>query len=875
MNLINKTRLYPKPSILSVLIFAMLSVSYTVRADDIQFNTDVLDVDDRNNISLTQFSHAGYLMPGEYTFAVRVNNQSLSGDYAIIYYQDENDKNNSLVCVPKDVTQKLGLKEKYFKQLTWWHNDECLDLKSLDGLTAEGNLSTTSLDISIPQAYMEYTSENWDPPSRWDTGVAGIILDYNVNAIAGHNRGGYSDGRYYNVSGNGTAGLNLGPWRLRADWQGSLNHETGKDKGTDTVLDVTQVYAYRPIPSIKSKLTVGESYYNSDVFDSFRFVGAGLESDDNMLPPNLRGYAPEVTGVAKTNAKVTISQKGRVLYQTQVAPGPFRIQNLNDSVTGQLDVKVEEQGGEVKSYSINTSDIPYLTRPGTLRYKTAVGQPEGYVYKRDEGETYGDYANNTYTDMHHTYGAPIFGAGEFSWGINSGWSLYGGVIGSEDYSALSLGIGRDLLQYGALAFDTSVSRADVPNEPDTKKGTSSRLSYSKDFDAYDSQVTFAGYRFSTRDFMTMDEYLDSRVDENTTDNDKQMYTITFNKQFREKGLSVYLNYSHETYWDSPKKNNFSLSASQTFDAFNLRNLSVSLTLYKNQYDQTDDYGGYLSLSVPVGDNSTISFNSTVSNSTTSSEVSYFKTLDANNSYQLATGGADGDATARAYYNHLGDRAEIDVNTNYQAGTSSSVGLTLRGGLTATREGAALHRVNDMGGTRMLVDTSGVTDVPVEGFGGISYSNMFGKAVIADVNSYYRSSARIDLDKLDDNADVSNSVVEGSLTEGAIGYRKFAVISGEKAMATLRLEDGSSPPFGATVFNTDGLQTGIVNDDGSAYLSGINSAGKMVVKWDGKVCDIALPTTLPAAPAVLLLPCQELRDDKAAEQQTATDKATSE
>ena len=47
-----------------------------------------------------------------------------------------------------------------------------------------------------------------------------------------------------------------------------------------------------------------------------------------MLPPNLRGYAPEVTGVAKSNAKVIISQQGRVLYETTVAVGPFRIQDL-------------------------------------------------------------------------------------------------------------------------------------------------------------------------------------------------------------------------------------------------------------------------------------------------------------------------------------------------------------------------------------------------------------------------------------------------------------------------------------------------------------------------------------------------------------------
>lgn len=873
MNFTNNKHLCPRLSLLSTLIILSLTLSYTAQADGIQFNTDVLDVKDRDNISLEQFSHAGYIMPGQYTFTVLVNGQSLSGDHEINFYQDPKDKNNSLVCVPPEVTKKLGLKEEFSNQLTWWHDNECLQLSSLDGMTAKGDLSSTSLNISIPQAYMEYTSENWDPPSRWDNGITGIIFDYNLNAMAGHNFGDYADGHYYNLSGNGTAGLNVGAWRLRAEWQGSLDHDTGKGQHTENNFDVTQVYAYRPIPSIKSKLTLGETYYNSDVFDSFRFVGGSLESDDNMLPPNLRGYAPEVTGVAKTNAKVTVSQKGRVLYQTQVAPGPFRIQDLSDSVSGQLDIKIEEQGGEVKTYSINTSDMPYLTRPGTVRYKAAIGKPEGYEYKHYQGNTEGEYASDTYTDMHHTGGAPVFAAGEFSWGINSGWSLYGGGIGSQDYDALSIGIGRDLLFLGAVALDASASRADVPEESGARTGSSYRLSYSKDFDDYDSQITFAGYRFSTRDFMTMDEYLSERNNESNIDNDKQMYTITFNKQFRDQGLSVYLNYSHETYWDSPKNNNFNLSLSQTFDAFGLHSLSTSITAYKNQYNGVNDYGAYLSMSVPVGENSTMSLNSTVSNSAHSNEVSYYHTIDSNNNYEIAVGGSDGKGTARAYFNHQGDEAEIDANVNYQSGMSSSVGVTLRGGMTATTRGVALHRVNDLGGTRMMVDTDGVSGVPVEGFGGVSHTNMFGKAVIADVNSYYRSSANIDLDKLADDVDVAHSVVEGTLTEGAIGYRKFAVISGEKTMASLRLEDGSSPPFGATVFNKAGLQTGIVNDDGSVYLSGIQPNGKMVVKWDGQVCDVSLPRALPDTMSTLLLPCLALRTDTVKDNAASVNDAT--
>ena len=121
--------------------------------------------------------------------------------------------------------------------------------------------------------------------------------------------------------------------------------------------------------ALRSKLTLGEGYLDSGLFDSFRFGGLSLRSDDNMLPPNLRGYAPEVTGVAKSNAKVIISQQGRVLYETTVAAGPFRIQDLNDAVSGELNVRVEEQDGSVQEFTMNTASIPYLTRRD--RYATS------------------------------------------------------------------------------------------------------------------------------------------------------------------------------------------------------------------------------------------------------------------------------------------------------------------------------------------------------------------------------------------------------------------------------------------------------------------------------------------------------------------------
>lgn len=48
-----------------------------------------------------------------------------------------------------------------------------------------------------------------------------------------------------------------------------------------------------------------------------------------MLPDSLRGYAPEVRGMAGSNARVSVWQGKQQIYQTTVPPGPFVIDNLS------------------------------------------------------------------------------------------------------------------------------------------------------------------------------------------------------------------------------------------------------------------------------------------------------------------------------------------------------------------------------------------------------------------------------------------------------------------------------------------------------------------------------------------------------------------
>lgn len=825
-------------SILSALV-VLCCFGFTSSAsaqEEIQFNIDVLDVNDRKNIDLSQFARSGYIMPGTYGMAVHVNKSDLP-EQKIAFYIPDDDPNGSRACVSRSLVEQLGLKTALHRDLSWWHQGECLDEVSLKGMEVRGDLATSSLYLSIPQAYLDYVSEDWDPPSRWDEGIPGLLLDYNLNAQTQHQiRAGT---RGYSMSGNGTAGANLGAWRLRADWQGQLNHQTGSGQPTDKRLDWSRYYAYRAVSALRSKLTLGEGYLDSGLFDSFRFGGLSLRSDDNMLPPNLRGYAPEVTGVAKSNAKVIISQQGRVLYETTVAAGPFRIQDLNDAVSGDLDVRVEEQDGSVQAFTMSTASIPYLTRPGALRYKLALGKP---------------------SDLDHRYRGPLFGTGEFSWGVSNGWSLYGGAILGGDYNAAALGIGRDLMMLGALSFDATQSRAKLPYNGETLSGGSYRLSYSKSFDELDSQVTFAGYRFSQQNFMSMSEYLDAREYGRRFGNSKEMYTITYNQQLRDWGMSAYLNYSHQTYWDKPANDRYNLTLSRYFDVGRFKNLGLSLSAYRNRYNEHNDDGMYLSLSVPWGTGATLSYNTMLNRNDNTHRASYYDRVDDRSNYQLSAGTSRSGANLSGYFNRDGDIARVTANASYQQDRYSAFGFSAQGGMTLTTEGGALHRSNVPGGTRLLLDSGGVSGVPVRGYGNVAETNLWGKAVVADVNSYYRNKASIDLDKLGDSAEAIKSVVQATLTEGAIGYRKFEVIAGEKAMAVIKLVDGSEPPFGATVKNARQQETGIVNDGGSVYLSGIKAGENMTVHWGGAAqCEVQMPMLLPPDMLVnnLLLPCRLL------------------
>ncbi|EBV0765982.1 fimbrial protein [Salmonella enterica subsp. enterica serovar Kirkee] len=749
----------------------------------------------------------------------------------------------AVICVTTDMVAMLGLKDKIIhglKPVTGIPDGQCLELRSADS-QVRYSAENQRLTFIIPQAWMRYQDPDWVPPSRWSDGVTAGLLDYSLMVNRYMPQQGETSTSY---SLYGTAGFNLGAWRLRSDYQYS-RFDSGQG-ASQSDFYLPQTYLFRALPALRSKLTLGQTYLSSAIFDSFRFAGLTLASDERMLPPSLQGYAPKISGIANSNAQVTVSQNGRILYQTRVSPGPFELPDLSQNISGNLDVSVRESDGSVRTWQVNTASVPFMARQGQVRYKVAAGRP-----------LYGGTHNNSTV-------SPDFLLGEATWGAFNNTSLYGGLIASTgDYQSAALGIGQNMGLLGALSADVTRSDARLPHGQ-KQSGYSYRINYAKTFDKTGSTLAFVGYRFSDRHFLSMPEYLQRR----TTDggdawHEKQSYTVTYSQSVPVLNMSAALSVSRLNYWNAQSNNNYMLSLNKVFSLGDLQGLSASVSFARNQYTGGGSQNQvYATISIPWGDSRQVSYSVQKDNrGGLQQTVNYSDFHNPDTTWNISAGHNRYDTGSNSSFSgSVQSRlpwGQAAADATLQPGQYRSLGLSWYGSVTATAHGAAFSQSMAGNEPRMMIDTGDVAGVPVNGNSGVT--NRFGVGVVSAGSSYRRSDISVDVAALPEDVDVSSSVISQVLTEGAVGYRKIDASQGEQVLGHIRLADGASPPFGALVVSgKTGRTAGMVGDGGLAYLTGLSGEDRRTlnVSWDGRVqCRLTLPETVTLSRGPLLLPCR--------------------
>jgi len=140
------------------------------------------------------------------------------------------------------------------------------------------------------------TARGYVDPRQWDAGVNAATLEYRYNgwrrALSADTQSRSQTSHYLSLR----AGLNLGDWRLRAVVTTTRGNETGWRTRSDVLI------AERALPDWKSRLTLGQTFSEGQVFERINLTGITLDSDERMRPDSLRGFAPVVRGVAQSTA---------------------------------------------------------------------------------------------------------------------------------------------------------------------------------------------------------------------------------------------------------------------------------------------------------------------------------------------------------------------------------------------------------------------------------------------------------------------------------------------------------------------------------------------------------------------------------------------
>ncbi|WP_455803199.1 fimbria/pilus outer membrane usher protein [Acinetobacter guillouiae] len=470
---------------------------------------------------LERLSEKEDILPGFYKVDVFVNKQII--ERMDLKFVEDQQKNIS-PCFDLVAIEKLGISEQILINIKK-QQDQCVLLSNyIQSSSIDFNFEKLRLDISIPQNDMHNIPRGYVNASQWDAGESIGFINYLGNyyhtSYQLHDHSQTQSAAYVSLNG----GVNIGKWQYRQQSNINYSPEIGT-KWTNI-----RSYISRPIEPIQGVLTLGQTYSSGKFFSGLSFNGLSLSSDERMLPDSLRGYAPTIQGIAKTNANVSILQNGKEIYQTTVAPGAFKISDLYPTnFNGDLIVKVREADGTISQFSVPFSAVPESLRLGASRYNLDVGKT------RDIGEdTF--FSNLTYQR-----------------GISNSVTLNSGLRLADGYQAGLLG-GTYASHIGAFGANLTYSRANLPHE-NIITGWMTNLTYSKTFQPTNTTVSLAGYRYSTEGYRDLGDVIGLRNSykhgyrwESSTYQQRSRFEITLNQSLGDYGI-LFLSGSAQNYRD--------------------------------------------------------------------------------------------------------------------------------------------------------------------------------------------------------------------------------------------------------------------------------------------------------------------------------------
>jgi len=775
----------------------------------IKFDSVFISEELQNSVNLSRFESGASVLPGVYLTDIYLNGELIAREDIRFF---DNGDGHAVPCIDKGLIKLINFDHgKLDSSFTNGMNEEnrCHNLESLipqSKVTYDSGMQR--LDISIPQAMINNTPRGYVSPELWDSGIPALLVGYNANTYTTSSKGVQYNSAYAGIN----AGINLGAWYIRHDGYYNWEEKSGGEYQS------LNNYVQRDIPAILGRVRVGDTSTKDRLFDTLPFRGIELVSDDRMLPQSQRGYAPDIRGIARTNARVVVRQNGKIIYETSVSPGAFFINDLYATgYAGNLDVTINEADGTTQKFKVPYSSVSQLLRPGTHRYGFVAGKLNDLTIKSK----------------------PTLFQASYLRGINNNITGYGGVQASQDYYALQIGAAMGT-SIGAFSADVTQSRVHLKTtDKRVNQGQSYGLSYSKYLPKSDSNLTIAAYRYSTEgyyDYLTAMRAIDAENSGQSSSNiwrPRNRFNVTINQGLYSGFGQVYLTGYSQDYWNS---NNSDLQYQLGYSN-NYRNINYSLSAGRARSMHGSMETTWLfNLTMPLG--------GVVDNYIPTMNAGLTKSSEGRVGEQIGISGSAGEnyeynygISAMRYNQGTGNSLALNggyrspytnMTSNFGAGknyNNASVGVS--GAVIAWKDGVVMTPYN--ADTFAIVEAKGASGAKVSGYSGIQI-DPWGHAAVPYLNPYEMNEISINPKGIPDDIELGNTSSKVAPYFGSITKVVFKTQKGFPLIITAKKENGDLLPFGAEVFDINDNSVGAVGQMGVLYARVAQPMGVLIARW---------------------------------------------
>ena len=761
---------------------------------------------------ISRFNAGNVVLPGTYRSEIYING-SWTGREELVFATVA-DRPSAQLCLDRALMIKLGIDIDGVQQKAMQAGASvppslpakqvCEEIGTyVPGASIQFDAGEGKLEVQVPQLYLSRNARGYVSPEHWDESTNVGFARYSANTYSNHNNGRASTSSYLGLN----TGLNVGEWNFRHNGSYSSNQ-------TSSGYQKSATYVQRGLATLQSQLMGGEIYTTGEFFDSVRLRGLTLATDDRMMPDTMTGFAPIVRGVAETNARVTVRQRGILINEVTVPPGPFVLEDLFPTgYGGDLDVTITEADGRRRQFIVPFASNANLLRPGYQRYSLSVGVMD------ELGMT----------------SKPWLMQGTYQRGLSNLITGYAGANASEGYQSQLIGTAFNT-PLGALSFDVTASQAEVP-VIGAMEGQSLQVRYNKSFAETGTNFALGAFRYSTagflgaRDAAQLREYARDGRELSTIGRLRERFDVSLSQNLSQG--SLFLTGSSQHYWN---RGNSNLSFTAGYSgAWNQVNYTLSAQRSRDLLtDQTSNQID-LTFSIPLGSASraptlstTLSRSDQLNSARTGisgslgerNQINYGASTSYSQGVEASTRNSSVDLTYRGQY--------AETSGSYSQGSGyRSTSLGISGGVVAHSGGVTL--APDLGDTFGIVHAPGAEGAWV-GSGGNARIGKDGYAVVPYLIPYRSNSVELDPKDMSHDVELKTASQNVAPHAGSAVLMEFATSTGRALLINAVQADGNPVPFGADVFDELGASVGVVGQSGKMFVRTSHERGELTVRW---------------------------------------------